>query len=70
MKSVILAAGKGTRMREITQDIPKPMLRLANKALLEHTVNALHDAGIKDVLMVVQYQKDKIINYFQDGSLY
>ena len=68
MKGVILAAGKGTRMREITQDIPKPMLLLANKPLLENTLGALQEAGVSEMLIVVQYRKEKIIEHFGNGK--
>ena len=67
MKGVILAAGKGTRMREITRTVPKPLLLVANKPILEHTIDALRDSGISDLLVIVQYQKEKIIDHFGDG---
>lgn len=68
MKGVILAAGKGTRMREVTQDTPKPMLMLANRPLLEYTVSAFRESGVTDILMVVQYHKEKIIEHFGEGK--
>ena len=67
MKGVILAAGKGTRMREITRAVPKPLLLVANKPILEHTIDAFRDSGIINLLVIVQHQKEKIIDRFRDG---
>jgi UDP-N-acetylglucosamine diphosphorylase / glucose-1-phosphate thymidylyltransferase / UDP-N-acetylgalactosamine diphosphorylase / glucosamine-1-phosphate N-acetyltransferase / galactosamine-1-phosphate N-acetyltransferase len=68
MRAVILAAGGGTRMRPLTENKPKVMLPLANKPMLEHTLLAARDAGITDILLIVGYRKESIINYFGDGS--
>ncbi len=68
MKAVILAAGKGTRMGPLTENRPKVMLPIANKPLLEHIILALKTAGIKDFLVVVGYHKEKVMDYFKDGS--
>jgi len=68
MKAVILAAGKGTRMRELTQTIPKPMLRVQGKPILEHIVSGLVQSGIRDIFMVTGYQAETIENHFKDGS--
>jgi bifunctional UDP-N-acetylglucosamine pyrophosphorylase/glucosamine-1-phosphate N-acetyltransferase len=68
MRAVILAAGEGTRMRPLTENKPKVMLPLANKPMLEHTLLAARDAGITDILLIVGYRKESIINYFGDGS--
>jgi NDP-sugar pyrophosphorylase family protein len=68
MKAVILAAGKGTRMRELTQEIPKPMLRVQGKPILEHIVSGLVGAGIHEIFIVTGYQAETIEAHFQDGS--
>ncbi len=68
MRAVILAAGEGTRMRPLTENKPKVMLPLANKPMLEHTLLAARDAGITDILLIVGYRKESIIDYFGDGS--
>lgn len=68
MKTVILAAGKGTRMKELTADIPKPLLRINNKPILEYILNKLKFIGIKDVLLIVGYLSEKIKDYFGDGK--
>lgn len=68
MKAVILAGGKGTRMGEFTKEIPKPMLRVGGKPILEHQVNLLHRYGINEVFVLVNYLKDSIIDYFGNGE--
>jgi dTDP-glucose pyrophosphorylase len=68
MKAVILAAGKGTRMRELTNEVPKPMLRVQGKPILEHILEGLISAGIREVFIVTGFQADVIENYFGDGS--
>ena len=68
MKAVVLAAGKGTRMRELTQEIPKPMLRVHGKPILEHILEGLRDAGISDVFIVTGFRADVVEDYFGDGK--
>src|SRR5262245_11753314 len=67
MKSVILAAGKGTRMKELTHEMPKPMLRAQGKPILEHILEGLRHAGITDVFIVTGYRPEVIENYFGNG---
>ncbi|TXT62116.1 MAG: Bifunctional protein GlmU [Promethearchaeota archaeon] len=67
MKAVILAAGEGTRLKPITSSIPKPMIPLAGKPLLEHNLIGLKQAGIKEVLLIVGYKKEIIKSYFGNG---
>jgi dTDP-glucose pyrophosphorylase len=68
MKAVILAAGKGTRMRDLTKLLPKPMLRVQSKPILQHIVEGLKTAGIKDFCIVTGWQSQSIEDYFGDGS--
>ncbi len=68
MKAVVLAAGRGTRMGPLTENRPKVMLPIANKPLLEHIILTLRASGISELFLVVGYCKDKIIEYFGDGS--
>lgn len=68
MKAVILAAGKGTRMKELTNEIPKPMLRVHGKPILEHILSGLLSAGIREVFIVTGYKAEVIENHFGDGS--
>src|SRR5438105_3962561 len=69
-KAVILAAGRGTRMRELTADVPKPMIDVRGKPVLRHMVDGLRDAGIRDCLIVVGYRGDAVRDFFGDGSRY
>src|SRR5678815_2527459 len=68
MKAVILAAGKGTRMKELTNEVPKPMLKVHGKPILEHIMDGLIGAQIREVFIVTGYRADAIENYFGDGS--
>jgi mannose-1-phosphate guanylyltransferase/phosphomannomutase len=68
MKAVILAGGKGTRMGEFTKEIPKPMLQVGGKPILEHQINLLHRYGFAEVFVLVNYLKDSIIDYFGNGE--
>jgi dTDP-glucose pyrophosphorylase len=68
MKAVILAAGKGTRMRELTSELPKPMLRVQGKPILQHIVEGIVAAGIKEIFIVTGFCADVIENYFGDGK--
>ncbi|MHA1505925.1 MAG: bifunctional sugar-1-phosphate nucleotidylyltransferase/acetyltransferase [Candidatus Asgardarchaeia archaeon] len=67
MKAVVLAAGKGKRLRPFTYTRPKPMMPVGGKPILEHTLTSLSKLGIRDVIIVVNYMKEKIIDYFGDG---
>jgi dTDP-glucose pyrophosphorylase len=68
--AVVLAAGRGTRMRELTADLPKPMIEVRGKPVLQHIIEGLRDAGIRDVLLVVGYRADAVRKCFGDGSSY
>ena len=68
MKAVILAAGKGTRMRELTNELPKPMLRVQGKPILEHILEGLVQAGIREVFIVTGFRAETIESHFGDGS--
>ena len=66
--AVILAAGRGTRMKALTEDVPKPMLPVAGRPLLEHIVATLHGAGIERFVMITGYRAERIESHFGDGS--
>src|ERR1700757_2042890 len=68
MKAVVLAGGFGTRIKPLTYSIPKPMLPLAGKPILEHVVNLLKNHGITDIIFLLYFQPEVIKNYFGDGS--
>lgn len=68
MKTLILAAGKGTRLRPITDFIPKPMAPVHGKPLLEWVILHLQAFGLADFVIAVSYFAEQIQNYFGDGS--
>ncbi len=68
MKAVILAAGKGTRMKELTNELPKPMLRVQGKPILEHIIGGILAAGVRDIFIVTGYRAETIEGHFGDGA--
>src|SRR5436309_2514447 len=68
MKAVILAAGKGTRMRELTNELPKPMLRVQSKPILQHIVEGLGQNGISEIFIVTGFRAEVIEQHFGDGQ--
>lgn len=66
--ALLMAGGEGKRLRPLTNDIPKPMLPVHNKPLLEHQILKLINYNIKKVYISVNYLSDYIIDYFGDGS--
>ncbi len=68
MKAVILAGGLGTRLQPYTTFLPKPMLPLGEKPLLEHLIDWLKKNEIKNIVLCVSYLKKTIQDYFEDGS--
>jgi len=67
-KAVVLAGGRGTRMRELTDELPKPMLQVRGKPVLQHIIEGLRDANLTDILVVVGWQAEVVCNFFGDGS--
>jgi dTDP-glucose pyrophosphorylase len=67
-KAVVLAAGRGTRMRELTADCPKPMIDVRGKPVLQHIVEGLRDAGVRRFLIIVGYHGEAVRNFFGDGQ--
>jgi len=67
-KAVVLAAGRGTRMRELTNDVPKPMIDVRGKPVLQHIVEGLRDAGVRRFVIVVGYHAEAVQNFFGDGQ--
>jgi glucose-1-phosphate thymidylyltransferase len=68
MKAVVLAAGEGTRLRPLTVNRPKVMIKIANRPILEYVVRALSNNNIRDIILVVGYKKEQIMTYFEDGN--
>jgi len=65
---VIMAGGRGDRMRPLTDSIPKPLLKIGDKPILEHNIDRLIDFGLDDFHIAVKYLGEQIENYFGDGS--
>lgn len=65
---VIMAGGLGMRLRPMTKTVPKPMLPLAGKPMLEHVVEGLRDEGFRDIVLSINYLGHKIEHHFGDGS--
>ncbi|NJD99115.1 NDP-sugar synthase [Thermococcus sp. LS1] len=68
MKAVILAGGKGTRLLPLTVYRPKPMVPFFNRPLMEYTLQNLIKAGVDEIYILVGYLKERIMEYFGDGS--
>lgn len=68
MKAVILAGGKGSRLLPLTKKLPKPLVPLLNKPVMEYSIELLKKHGITDIIVTLQYLSDKIMSYFGDGS--
>ena len=68
MKAVILAGGLGTRLLPYTKTLPKPMLPLGKKPILEYVIKWIKKNGIRDIVLCVSYKRKKIESYFQDGK--
>lgn len=70
MKAVILAGGLGTRLKPFTEIIPKPLLPIGEKSVLEIQIERLKDAGFNQIFLATNYKSDYIENFFSDGSRY
>lgn len=68
MKVVIMAGGKGTRISEIANNVPKPLVKIEDKPILEHELLCLKNQGFEDILITVSHFGDQIMEYFGDGS--
>lgn len=67
-QAVVLAAGEGERLRPFTASKPKVMIKVANKPILQYVIEALERNGIRGIILVVGYKKEKIMDYFEDGK--
>ena len=63
MKVVIMAGGKGTRIASVRSDVPKPMINICGKPILEHQIDNLKACGLTDIILVIGYLGDKIKEY-------
>src|SRR5262245_8765674 len=67
MKAMILAAGKGTRVRPLTYELPKPMIPVLGKPVMAYLIEHLARYGIRDIMVNVSYLHEKIEEYFGEG---
>lgn len=70
MKAMILAAGRGERMRPLTDDTPKPLLRIGGQTLIEHHIHALAQAGITELVINHAHLGEQIVKALGDGDAY
>ncbi|MDH3972199.1 MAG: nucleotidyltransferase family protein, partial [Gammaproteobacteria bacterium] len=68
MKAMILAAGKGTRLQPLTNYLPKPMLTLLGRPVLDSIIELLANHGVHDIIINTSHLASEIENYFRDGS--
>lgn len=68
MLTIIMAGGKGTRIASVVGDIPKPMIPVCGKPVLEREIECLRDQGYKDMILTVSHMGNAIMDYFKDGS--
>src|SRR6185436_18097297 len=68
MKAVVMAGGEGTRLRPMTASMPKPLLPIVNKPIMEHVLRLLQRHGITETVVTVQFLASLVRNYFGDGE--
>ncbi|MHA2170092.1 MAG: nucleotidyltransferase family protein [Candidatus Kariarchaeaceae archaeon] len=68
MRGVILAGGPGMALRPITDEIPKPMIAILGKPLIQYAIERLSSNGIRDIIVVTDASGDRISSYFGDGN--
>ena len=70
MKTVIMAGGRGTRISSVASDIPKPMIKIGGKPVLEREIECLRRQGFTDIIITVSHLAEHIIRYFGDGAAF
>ena len=70
MQAVIMAGGYGTRLRPLTNVIPKPMVPIIDQPVIEYIVKHLKKYGFDDIIITLGYKPDEIMSYLGDGSRY
>lgn len=68
VETVIMAGGEGTRLRPLTYDTPKPLLKVGNKPIMEHNIDRLSTYGIENFTISIRYLGEQIVSYFGDGT--
>jgi dTDP-glucose pyrophosphorylase/CBS domain-containing protein len=70
LQAVVMAGGEGRRLRPLTEAMPKPMLPVGGRPLMELIIDQLRDVGVRKLNIATHYQADKIIDHFRDGSAF
>jgi len=70
MKAIVMAGGFGTRIQPLTHSVPKPMLNILNRPMMQHIIERLRDAGIVDIVILLYFKPEIITEYFGDGSAF
>lgn len=70
MKAMILAAGRGERMRPLTDTLPKPLIAVAGRPLIEHAIARLVEAGVRDLVVNLGYRGTQLREHLGDGTAY
>lgn len=68
MKTIIMAGGRGSRISSLTSDIPKPMIKIGGKPVLEHQIECLKRQGLTELILTISYKKEFIKTYFGNGN--
>lgn len=68
MKAIIMAGGKGTRLKPLTDNLPKPLVKLIDRPVMEYTINLLKRHGITEIGVTLGYRAEDIVSYFGSGS--
>lgn len=68
MQAIIMAGGKGSRLRPLTDELPKPLVKIIDKPVMEYVIHNLAKAGVRDIAVTVGYKGEMIMDYFKDGS--
>ncbi len=69
MKAIIMAGGFGTRLRPLTCKIPKPMVPVVNRPMMEHIIMLLREHQITEMVILLFHQAESISDYFGDGTI-
>lgn len=70
MKAIIMAGGYGSRLKPLTNNMPKPMMPIINKPIISYIVNLLRKYGVKDIGITLGYKPEHIVNFFGNGENY
>src|SRR5690348_11597989 len=68
VRAMVMAAGAGTRLRPLTNDVPKPMVPVANRPVLEYTIQNLRRHGIREIVLNLHAHPKLVREYFRDGD--